>query len=206
MDSSATNDSVTNSGATNQAPPTEAASSVSDQPQHATIDIGQKVPDFALNRLDGKAVTLASFKSRPVVLIFGSYTSPSFRQRVQQFQSLAKEFDKSVDVVVIYTAEAHPKGEWEVERNQQEGIEVAKHLNMDERFAAARLARDKLKLSTELMPIVPDKMDDAFTHSLGGFPNGMAIIDGSGQLYARQKWADVFAARTQLETLLKVSR
>jgi Spy/CpxP family protein refolding chaperone/peroxiredoxin len=166
------------------------------------VEIGDAVPAFSLNRLDGRVVTLDSLKGKPAVLLFGSYTSPSFRQRAVQFQELAQSFDMKVQFVVIYTAEAHPKGQWQVERNVQEEIEVESHADLDARFAAARIARDKLKLSSDVLPVAPDKMDDHVSAMLGGFPNGLAVIDKDGKLYARQRWADPFATQTHLESLL----
>jgi len=38
-------------------------------------NVGQDAPDFSLKTLDGKkTITLSSFKGKPVVLVFGSYT------------------------------------------------------------------------------------------------------------------------------------
>jgi len=174
-----------------------------DHGSNALVEVGQAIPEFKLNRLDGKPFTTASLKGKPTVILFGSYTSPSFRQRAVQFQALSAEFSKTAQFVVIYTAEAHPKGQWEVERNTQEGVEVETHANIDARFAAARLARDQLKLDANLLPVVPDLMDDKFAARLGGFPNGLAVIDQDGKLYARQRWADVFATKAHLEALAK---
>jgi len=39
-----------------------------------TLQAGQEAPDFTLKDLNGKDVTLSSFRGKPVFLMFGSYT------------------------------------------------------------------------------------------------------------------------------------
>jgi len=43
---------------------------------------GQKAPDFTLTTVDGKSITLSNYiGKKPVVLEFGSYTCPVFREK-----------------------------------------------------------------------------------------------------------------------------
>jgi len=43
--------------------------------RNVSLDVGEDAPDFTLQGLHGASVTLSSFKeSRPVFLVFGSYT------------------------------------------------------------------------------------------------------------------------------------
>ena len=50
--------------------------SIENRPREGALKVGDDAPDFALSSPDGKSkVTLSSFKgSKPVVLVFGSYT------------------------------------------------------------------------------------------------------------------------------------
>jgi Spy/CpxP family protein refolding chaperone len=156
------------------------------------------LPDFGLNRIDGKPLTRDSLRGEPAVLIFGSYTSPSFRDRLPEIAALAEQFDRRARFVVIYTAEAHPVGEWDVQRNRDDKIELSQHATMDDRLAAARLLRDRLGLKLD---IAPESMDAPLSATLETFPNGLVVLDGQGNLVARQRNADAYRLRRQLEAL-----
>lgn len=156
------------------------------------------LPDFALNRIDGRPFTRESLKGLPTVMLFGSYSSPSFRDRLPEIAALADQFGRRVRFVVIYTAEAHPAGEWDVQRNRDDKIEMAQHATMDDRFAAARLVRDKLGVTME---VVPESMDAPLSTTLETFPNGLVVLDAQGNVVARQRNADAHRLRRELEKL-----
>jgi Spy/CpxP family protein refolding chaperone len=156
------------------------------------------LPDFALNRIDGRPFTRESLKGLPTVMLFGSYSSPSFRDRLPEIAALADQFGRRVRFVVIYTAEAHPAGEWDVQRNRDEKIEMQQHVTMDDRFAAARLVRDKLGVTME---VVPESMDAPLSTTMETFPNGLVVLDAQGNVVARQRNADAHRLRRALEQL-----
>ena len=86
------------------------------------LEVGQAASDFKANKLDGLPVQLASFKDQYLLLVFGSYSSPSFRQRAVALDELRKDFGVRVSFLVIYTREAHATGSWEVDRNRDAEI------------------------------------------------------------------------------------
>src|SRR5205823_7819953 len=106
--------------------------------------IGQAAPEFNLQKLDGRSVQLSSFKGKILVLMFGSYSSPSFRQRAAMIQDLARETGSHASFLIIYTKEAHPKDGWQVERNREQKILVPAHSDAASRIAAAKSARETL--------------------------------------------------------------
>jgi len=57
-------------------------------PQAATLQPGQAAPGLSLKDLDGKRIELALLRGRVVLLVFGSYSSPSFRQRAAALEKL----------------------------------------------------------------------------------------------------------------------
>ena len=153
-------------------------------------------PDFTLKRLDGEMVKLPDLRNRVVVLEFGSYTSPSFRQRAKGMESLRKSHGRKATFLIIYTREAHPAGEWDVPRNTQENISVEQHLDEEGRKKAARAARDALDID---IPIACDTMDDATARAYDGFPNGAFVIARDGTIAARQKWCDPEALKRHID-------
>jgi thiol-disulfide isomerase/thioredoxin len=168
------------------------------QPGEAVLNVGDVLPEFTLVRVDGRSVTRQSLQGKPVVFLFGSYTSPSFRDRMPALIELSKKLGNRVTFVVLYTREAHPKGQWEVQRNIDEEIYLDQHQSLDDRMAAARLARDKLGIPFD---VLPDPMNDAMTKLLKGFPNAAVVVDAKGTIIARQKWMEPTGIEIHLESL-----
>jgi hypothetical protein len=162
------------------------------------LEVGVAAPDFKANKLDGLPVQLASFKDKYLLLAFGSYSSPSFRQRALALDELRKDFGVRVSFLVIYTREAHPAGSWEVDRNRDADIKVADHKDDPARREAARMARDKLKLRQLTFAI--DSMDNAIARSYCAWPNDAAVlIDKDARVLAYQKWFEPYAMREAIE-------
>jgi Spy/CpxP family protein refolding chaperone/peroxiredoxin len=165
----------------------------------AAAAVGATVPDLQLRKIDGNAIALSSFKGRPVVLEFGSYTCPSFRQRAGGMEQLKKEYGARATFLVVYTAEAHPTGGWEADRNKEEKIFMDAHTSLDERKAAANKAREALKIT---VPIVLDDMDDSVAKVFGAKANSLVMVK-DGKVVARQEWADPQGAKRLLDNALK---
>ena len=163
------------------------------------LAVGAAVPDVTLRKLDGSSVKLSSFKARPVVLEFGSYSSPSFRQRAAQMEQLKKEFGGRATFLVVYTAEAHPSGGWEADRNKDEKVFVAQHKSIEDRKSEATIARERLKIS---IPIVLDDMEDSVARAFGVQQNSLVIVK-EGKVVARQEWADPHGAKRLIENVVK---
>ena len=167
----------------------------------AGATIGSPAPEFELTRLDGKPVRLSSFQGRVGVLVFGSYSCPSFRQRAAALDNLSRQFGARAQFLIVYTKEAHPAGAWDVERNKDEGIAVQPHADAEGRLVEAKKAKDKLKLT---IPLAPDTMDDAVANAFGGFPNGAVVLSRDGVVLSRQQWVDPDGLERRIEQALKV--
>jgi hypothetical protein len=161
--------------------------------------IGQPAPSFELKKLEGPAASLSNYKGHVVVLEFGSYTSPSFRQRAAAMEQIKHDLGARAQFLVIYTKEAHPKGNWEVERNKEEKIEIAQHKDLADRKAAALKAKQDLKLSR---PILLDDMNNSAAHAYGAGADTVVVIAKDGTIAGRQQWADPSGLRRLVEAAL----
>jgi Spy/CpxP family protein refolding chaperone len=189
---------VDNSKATNSTP---AKAEVASSPAQAAekLAVGMAAPDFTLGRVgdkDVKPVGLASYRGKPTVLIFGSFTSPTFRDKAPGFEALKKDLRGKINMALIYTREAYPVNEWEVQRNIDEQIKVDLAVSLEDRTKMARLTRDGMKLT---MDVLVDDMDDGVATKYAAMPNGMIVLDENGKILGRQKWADPHAAKVILE-------
>lgn len=167
------------------------------------LSVGQAAPDFTLKAIDNQTIQLSNLKGRLVLVVFGSYSSPSFRQRAAALERIKRDYGTRVHPVVVYTRENHAVGEWEVSRNKDEGVAVEQPADMDARVAMARQAKDALKLS---VPIAVDGMDDATAHAFGGTTNAAFLIGRDGTVVARQKWFEPYAMRRSIDEALGASR
>ncbi len=169
-------------------------------PAPEKIAVGAAAPNFILKNLDNKTVSLLNLRGKPTVLVFGSFTSPTFRDKTAAFDAVRKDYRNKANVLVIYTAEAYPNNEWDVQRNIDEQIRVAQHTSLDERVKMAKLTRDGLKIETE---IVVDDIDDGVAKAYDAMPNGCVILDAAGKIIAKQQWANEHATRVTLDEALR---
>ncbi len=165
-------------------------------PPPVNLQPGQAAPKFALTKLDGKPVQLSSFEGRILVLIFGNYSSPNFRELAPDLEQLRRQFANRADFLIVYTRESHAVGEWEVERNRDAKIAVEQPGSLDERKALAQLAKIALKIT---LPIAIDTMDDKTAGEYGGFTTSAVVIGRDGKVESQNKWADPYALRRSIE-------
>ena len=73
---------------------------------------GDVAPDFTLPEADGDGtITLSSFRGRPLVLVFGSYTCNIFAKDVVELRKVWEETHENVQYLMVYVREAHAADE-----------------------------------------------------------------------------------------------
>ncbi len=151
------------------------------------IEPGTQAPEFNLAGLETSPVRLSSLKGRVVVLIFGSYSSPIFRQRAAGLDQMARQLEEKASIFLIYTKEAHPSDGWELDRNKQDGVVIGQAASEEARRNTASQAVTALHLS---MPILLDDMQNSVATAYGAFPDGAVVIDRDGAVVGSQRWAE----------------
>ncbi|HVT89200.1 MAG TPA: deiodinase-like protein [Tepidisphaeraceae bacterium] len=166
----------------------------------AGVAVGQPAPPFTLNTLDNHPVGLSDYKSKLLLLVFGNYSTPAFRQRAAAIEQVRRDYGQRINVVLVYTREAYPAGQWEVDRNKDEGILIEQPRDMQSRVAQARQARTALKLTA---PFIVDTMDDTVATDYGGFTNAAVLVGRDGTVLAKQKWFEPHTFRPHIDEALK---
>jgi Spy/CpxP family protein refolding chaperone len=171
--------------------------------EHPTkpMEDGQTAPDVALHWMNGDAVHLSTFKGRVIVLVFGSYSTPAFRDKASALPKIADSYNNRAKFVLVYTKEAHPSDGWTVERNKHDDVEIAQPTDLAGRKAAAQQAVTALHLTN--IPVAIDSMDDAAANAYGAFPDGVIIIGKNGKIVARQHWLEPTALPVMIDQALK---
>lgn len=146
-----------------------------------TLRPGDRAPDFALSSPNGKqTVRLADYRGqKPVVLIFGSYTCPPFRDVYPTLERLYREHRDTVAFHYVYIREAHAEDGWKMPRNQREGIAVDEPKTMEQRVAVAQKACAFFR--TEI-PALVDTMDNATDRAYAAWPSRIFLIDAAGKI------------------------
>ena len=79
----------------------------------------------------------------------------------------------------VYIAEAHATDGWQMQSNVDEGVLVANHVTIEDRFAAARAGVERLGLT---MPVLVDRMDDAAGNAFAAWPERIYVVDSAGRI------------------------
>lgn len=149
-----------------------------------TLRQGDVAPDFTLRSPDKQqTVKLGDFRGeKPVVLIFGSYTCPPFRDVYPTLERLHQTYGDRVAFHYIYIREAHAEDGWKVPRNQREGIAIKDPKTMEERTAVAQQACAFFKTR---IPGLVDTMDDATDRAYAAWPSRIFLVNLEGKIAVR---------------------
>jgi thiol-disulfide isomerase/thioredoxin len=146
-----------------------------------TLRKGDQAPDFTLRSPDGKSsFHLAQLRGvKPVVLIFGSYTCPPFRDVYPTLERLHQTYGEQVAFYYVYIREAHAEDGWKMARNQREGIAINDPKTMEQRVTVAQKACAYFKTK---IPGLVDTMDDATDRAYAAWPSRIFLVDVNGSV------------------------
>jgi hypothetical protein len=164
--------------------------------------LGQQAPDFEPKKLDGETVDLASYNHKVLVLVLGSYTNPTLRDRSVGLEGLREHYSGlGVSFLLVYTRETHPVGGWEIERNKTDNISISQPTTQAERNRIAESAREALHLS---MTFAVDTMDDK-TATAFAVGDGVAayVIGRDDKILFHQSWLEPMALGDAIEDAVK---
>ena len=94
-------------------------------------------------------------------------------------EAIHRRFRGRAGVVFVYIAEAHAVDERQMQANLDEGVLVAQHRTLDDRFAAAREGVRRLGLT---LLVLVDGMDDAASHAFAAWPERLYVADREGRI------------------------
>lgn len=151
------------------------------------VQINDPAPLISLNDIDGETYSFDRLSDKPIVLWFGSYTSPAFRKTALAMEKVREHLGGSVHWFLIYTYEACPSDDWADPDNIRDGIEIPAHADYHDRVAAARRMIDDLGLAST---VLIDDADDLAARSYGGAPNRVYVIGRDGLVRYRQIWCE----------------
>ncbi len=174
--------------------------------------IGAKAPNVRLfDPVNDRMVPLSDLlREAPLLIVFGSYSCPIFRARLDEVEALAKTYEDRLQVVIIYTLEAHPsdenpyvRGVWLSRVNEYHNVRISQHRSMAERITVARNPPRELATRVRLLvdPVeAPETIDELadITDSnpknnpawkaYGLLPNSAFLLGVDGRVAFRMAW------------------
>jgi hypothetical protein len=159
-------------------------------------DVGSPVPDVKISELNGRTFVPANYKGHVLVLEFGSLSCPVFRDHVGEMEKLKSAEGPRAFFLLVYTREAFPAGDKDVQRNKDQNISVTDAKSLDERKTQAAQAQQALQIT---MATAVDSMDDAVSNAFGTFPNGSVVIGKDGKIAALEHWTNADSLRRAID-------
>lgn len=159
-------------------------------------------PDFQLPRVgSSERVALHDFRGKsPVVLIFGSYSCPNFRDAAESLKSMQHRYGARVPFLLVYIREAHSTAEWASTRNVRQDVTIAPAVTLDERTEHAAMCERKLHLA---FPAIVDGMDNAVETAYNAWPSRAFIIGADGRLLYSTRLTELDFHASEMEAVLE---
>ncbi len=131
-----------------------------------------------------------------MLIVHSSLTCPVSRDNCPHVDQIKKDYGDKIEVVVLYTTEAHPIGspspcseggnrEWITERNLIEKVLVDEPKTIEDRLQRAREYQEKQDIKSRL---IVDNMNNEIWKVFGGGPNTGVLIGRDGKVSERQGW------------------
>jgi hypothetical protein len=172
---------------------------------------GKNVPSLTLFTTDGKPFNLWSNveREKPLLVIAGSYTCDISRGNLPSVEALQNKFGKKIDVLIVYTIDAHPydspspyspTGEVALAMNNiRDNVKAPQPKTYLERV---ELAKDWKQENAISVPLLVDNPQNDFWRAFGQGPNMCYLIDREGKIDFRELWFDEKDAKKAIRNLL----
>jgi tetratricopeptide (TPR) repeat protein len=148
-----------------------------DRPAQSDVGIAAGSPASPIAGLELKR------PSKPIVLVFGSYTCPKLRGSAVDLKGISERYGGQVDFRLVYIREAHaqggPEAQWQSTINERDGIALAPARNLIEKKEHADLCLRKLNLP---FTAIVDGMDGAAETAYQAWPSRVYLIGRDGRV------------------------
>jgi hypothetical protein len=141
--------------------------------------VGRLAPSFTLRAADGSGeVSLADYHGKkPVVLVFGSYTCPLFRNHVDELNAAYDRYKDRAEFFLIYLREAHPAEQGQIPGNEELGL-IWDPQSLEERSQMAERCAADLGFK---MRVLVDDMQDRTSQKFEAAPTRLCVIAPDGE-------------------------
>ncbi len=163
---------------------------------------GDLAPDFELpETANGNVVQLSAFRGKsPVVLVFGSYTCPNFRDSADALRRLQTQYGTRIPFLLVYIREAHTGGDWQSARNVRQDIDLAPAADLAQKQDHALMCSRKLHLP---FTSVVDGMDNAVESAYNAWPARAFVVGRDGRILYSSRLTELDFHEDDLAAVLR---
>jgi tetratricopeptide (TPR) repeat protein len=164
--------------------------------------LNSRAPDFELNgSVANRKAGLRDFRGKsPVVLVFGSYSCPNFRQSAEALKSMYKRYGASIAFLLVYIREAHGTGDWQSTRNERQSVSLTPISTLADKQEHAAMCSRKLHLP---FPALVDGMDGRVEKLYNAWPSRAFVIGRDGRVLYSTRLTELNFQATEMESALK---
>lgn len=159
-------------------------------------NVGDTIPDFTLYTTDGVAVDIDSVldNNKPVLLVSGSYSCPSTRSRINDFNNITRNYGYRLNTFLVYVVEAHPAGQQcpymgfgssPEPKNNSMKLKVTQENTYGARKKTAIAMKQDLNI---IAPVLIDGPNNEWWSHFGPAPNNAYLINSKGVIVAKNGW------------------
>jgi tetratricopeptide (TPR) repeat protein len=142
--------------------------------------------------------------SKPIVLVFGSYTCPKLRGSAADLKRISQAYRDRIDFRLVYIREAHAEGgaesQWQSTINLKEGISLTPARTLPEKQEHASFCLRKLDLP---FPAVVDGMDGAAETAYQAWPSRLYLIGSDGKVAFQTRLGELDFRPADLESAIR---
>jgi tetratricopeptide (TPR) repeat protein len=164
--------------------------------------IHDEAPDFTLPRPTSSAtISLRDYRRKgPVVLVFGSYSCPNFRDSAESLKALQARYGARIPFLLVYIREAHAGADWQSTRNIRSGLQITTAADMSDKEGHAALCSRKLHLP---FPAVVDRMDNAVESAYNAWPSRAFVVDSGGRIAFSTRLTEIDFHPDEMDRVLR---
>ncbi|WP_193217897.1 MULTISPECIES: deiodinase-like protein [unclassified Imperialibacter] len=173
---------------------------------------GKEVPSLTLFDTERQILSLTDDshkKTKPLLIVTGSYTCDISRKNLPSLLHLEEKFGSKVDIMIVYTMDAHPydspspyspTGEVSIAMdNVRNNIKAEQPKTYKERV---ELAKAWVRENAISVPIFIDNPQNEFWWAFGQGPNMCYLINTEGKVAFRELWFNERNTKKAIRNLL----
>ncbi len=162
----------------------------------------QNAPSFELTAVaTHERISLQRFRGKsPIVLVFGSYSCPNFRDAAPALISMYRRYAARVPFLLVYIREAHAGEDWQSTRNTRDNVALPPAATFGEKHDHATMCSRKLHLP---FPAAVDGMDGAVEQAYNAWPSRAFVIDDNGRVIYSTRLTELDFRPAEMEHVLR---
>jgi len=166
------------------------------------LKVGDMAPEFDLRLAGSEARARLSDErgKKPVVLIFGSYSCPNFRDASGALAKIYQAYEAKAAFLLVYIREAHAKGSWQSGRNERQEITATEAASVPERQAHATQCLRTLRLK---FPAAVDDLEGTTEKAYAAWPSRAVIVSKAGKVVYNSALLEQDFRAAEMEQVLR---